>query len=63
MKKWKKKKLEEENVYDEQILDKQNNAKVRNQLNMIRQKINKTSGLKLNLNTKADGAKKKQITL
>ena len=57
MKKWKKKKLEEENVYDEQILDKQNNAKGLNQLNMIRQKINKTSGLKLNLNTKADGAK------
>lgn len=52
-----KKNLEEENVHDEQILDKQNNAKVRNQLNMIRQKINKTSGLKLNLNTKADGAK------
>ena len=52
-----KKFLEKENVHNEQSLDKQNNAKGRNQLNMIRQKINKTSGLKLNLHIPADGAK------
>lgn len=52
-----KKILEKENVHDEQILDKQNNAKGRNQLNMIRKKNNKASWLKLNLNTKADGVK------
>ncbi|MBQ7552256.1 MAG: hypothetical protein IJT15_02300 [Rickettsiales bacterium] len=52
-----KKILEKENVHDEQSLDKQNNAKGRNQLKMIRQKINKASWLKLNLNTKSDGVK------